>query len=83
MSRPPPLPEPDTASLAYSGHSVDYINGYERGYESAADQLRERDRQIVEMCAIVCERRMQDSGVSLGDRTYYTDAIRSLLEEPK
>lgn len=31
--------KPDTASLAMSGRSVDYINGYEAGWEAAlADQ---------------------------------------------
>jgi hypothetical protein len=53
------LPEPDTVSLAYSGRSPDYINGYEAGYEKAADQLREYARQAVlmerERCAKVCE----------------------------
>lgn len=40
MSDLPKLPEADTASLAYSGRSVDYINGYESGRESSADQMR-------------------------------------------
>jgi hypothetical protein len=43
----PPLPEPDTISLAMSGRSVDYINGYERGFESCRDQLREAQRQAI------------------------------------
>lgn len=36
------LPPPDTASLALSGRSVDYINGYEAGYERASDVLVQR-----------------------------------------
>lgn len=43
----PPLPELDTRSFAYSGRSVDYINGYEAGYESAAEQMR----SYGELCA--------------------------------
>ena len=29
--------EPDTTSLAYSGRSTDYIDGYESGFERAKD----------------------------------------------
>lgn len=49
------LPEPDTASLAMSGLSVDYINGYERGYEDAAEQVRQAVMLERERCARVCE----------------------------
>jgi hypothetical protein len=53
------LPEPDTASLAYSGRSTDYINGYEAGYEAAASQLRQAVQEAVEAerrrCAELCE----------------------------
>lgn len=30
---------PDTSSMAYSGRSVDYLNGYETGFEAAKDAL--------------------------------------------
>ncbi|MBH2008331.1 MAG: hypothetical protein I8H71_01390 [Xanthomonadaceae bacterium] len=33
-------PETDTQSLAMSGRSVEYINGYERGFESGVDAAR-------------------------------------------
>jgi hypothetical protein len=36
----PELPEPDTRSLAYSGRDVEYIEGYESGFESALESMR-------------------------------------------
>lgn len=60
---PKELPPPDTASLAYS-RSMDYIDGYESGYEAAANQLRAAVAQAraeeLERCARIakemCER---------------------------
>ena len=37
----PPLPEVDTASMAWDGRSVDYINGYENGFESAQEKMQD------------------------------------------
>jgi hypothetical protein len=36
----PELPEPATRSLAYSGRDVEYIEGYESGFESALECMR-------------------------------------------
>ncbi len=46
----PPLPEPDTRSLALSGRCVDYITGYEHGYESAAEDMRDYARAYALAC---------------------------------
>jgi hypothetical protein len=58
--RLPELPPVDTASLAHSGRDVDYINGYEAGYESAIEQMQAYARAAVlmerERAAKVCER---------------------------
>lgn len=88
MSRLPPLPEANTQSLAISGYPVEYIDGYEHGHESACDQLRERDRQIVELClAAVRAERLEDPSKSADDIAYdmavddCAAAIRSLLEK--
>ena len=32
--------EPDTGYLASCGHSTEYVNGYESGYEAAMDMVR-------------------------------------------
>lgn len=53
------LPEPDTQSLAMSGRSVDYCNGYEKGWESACEATAAQVEAAVlaerERCALVCE----------------------------
>jgi hypothetical protein len=55
----PPLRQPDTASLSYSGRSVEWISGYERGFEAAADQMQEYARLAIkgerERCARLVE----------------------------
>ena len=35
----PALPAPDTVSLAQSGRSVEYVDGYEAGFSSATDKF--------------------------------------------
>lgn len=73
------LPAPDTSSLAYSGLSVDYINGYERGYEAAADLVRQVVLLERERCAKVCEEKRFDKWAveTMGDlRDELAAAIR-------
>jgi hypothetical protein len=71
------LPPPDTASMAYSGRSVDYINGYEAGYEAAADQVRAAILAERERCAGVCEQMRAVSAVSYELGTACAAAIRA------
>lgn len=49
------LPQPDTASLARSGRSVDYIDGYEAGYEAAAEQVRQAVMAERARCATLAD----------------------------
>jgi hypothetical protein len=53
----PALPPVDTSSLAWSGRSVDYINGYESGYESAADQMREYGQACYQAATLAAQAR--------------------------
>jgi hypothetical protein len=64
------LPEPDTSGLAWSGRSVDYINGYEAGYEAAAEKVRAAVLAERERCAKVCEEKGIPNGM------YFAEVIR-------
>jgi hypothetical protein len=63
----PPLPEP--------------IKRGPFGDIYTAAQLRERDRQIVEVCAQICERMVSVSAVSYETGAACAAALRKLLED--
>lgn len=73
MSRLPPLPEP-----ANEAQTDECTYACPEGY--TADQLRERDRQIVEMCAQRCRELGNEHGEHHEWAQTCSDAILELLK---
>lgn len=75
----PPLPEP---LLETNGD----VFGHENVQGYTADQLRERDRQIVELCISLCIKEEEEAREAKNWQAVFAavqcgDALRSLLKE--
>lgn len=80
-AKPPIYSGPDTASLAYSGRDVEYINGYERGHEAGWETAIEAMRHVLPKSAARGQA-ADAAGERTLDAVYVMLGIGSAAREP-